>query len=167
MLRFLSDHVNVLPLGVVARLLHTHDVLLSLVPLVENPPWSRRRNGKLEKFSDQRWLFVAPGDGMLLTKLEGQVWLTLYNLLMDKSCRKQYQYNTHRKDVIIRVRTTLQCRGGRNLCLAVGIRCGGKAHSLIAVSIDCLFVFLFVCLFVFFVCFFCLFFFLPVASFFS
>jgi hypothetical protein len=105
MLRFLSDHVSVLPLGVVSRLLHTHDVLLSLVPLVENPPWSRRRGGKLEKFSDQRWLPIAPQDAMMMSKLEGQVWLTLYNLLMDKACRKQYQYNTHRKDVLVRVST--------------------------------------------------------------
>jgi hypothetical protein len=104
MLRFLSDHVNVLPLGVTSRLLHTHDVLLSLVPLVESPPWTRRRNGRLEKFSDQRWMAIAPADAQLMTKLEGQVWLTIYNLLMDKNCRKQYQYNTHRKEVLIRVR---------------------------------------------------------------
>lgn len=104
LLRFLSDHVNVLPLGVVARLLHTHDVLLALVPLVESPPWTRRRSGRLEKFSDQRWTAVAPRDAAMMTKLEGQVWLTVYNLLMDKACRKQYQFNTHRKEVLVRVR---------------------------------------------------------------
>jgi len=104
LLRFMSDHVSVLPLGVTSRLLHTHDVLLSLVPLVESPPWTRRRGGKVEKFSDQRWMAIAPQDMMLMTKLEGQVWLTLYNLLMDKNCRKQYQYNTHRKDVLVRLR---------------------------------------------------------------
>ena len=104
LLRFLSDHVNVLPLGVVSRLLHTHDVLLALVPLVENPPWTRRRGGRLEKFSDQRWTVVAPRDAAMMTKLEGQVWLTIYNLMMDKACRKQYQYNTHRKEVLVKVR---------------------------------------------------------------
>lgn len=113
LLRFLSDHVNVLPLGVVSRLLHTHDVLLALVPLVENPPWTRRRGGRLEKFSDQRWTVVAPRDAAMMTKLEGQVWLTIYNLMMDKACRKQYQYNTHRKEVLVKVRRKIAQHAAR------------------------------------------------------
>ena len=103
-LRFLTDHINHLPLGVVSRILHTHDILLAMVPLVESPPWTRKNGKKLEKFSDQRWIEVRPQDAMLLTKLEGQVWLTIYNLIMDKSCRKQYQYNSHRKEVLIRLK---------------------------------------------------------------
>lgn len=42
LLRFLCEHVHRLPLGVMTRLLDTHDVLLGLVILVENPPWTRR-----------------------------------------------------------------------------------------------------------------------------
>jgi hypothetical protein len=42
MLRFLCEHVSALPLGVVVRLLDTHDMLLGVVPLLENPPWTRR-----------------------------------------------------------------------------------------------------------------------------
>ena len=102
--RLLSDHVNVLPLGVVSRMLHTHDVLLALVPLIENPPWTRRRGKGIEKFFNQRWQPVARKDEPLMTILEGQVWLTVYNLIMDKACRKQYQYNTHRKEVLVRLK---------------------------------------------------------------
>lgn len=104
MLRFLSDHVDVLALGVTTRLLQTHDVLLSLVPLIESPPWTRRRNGKYEKFFNQQWQVVAPQNLLMLTTLEGQVWLCVYNLIMDKSCRKQYTYNTHRKEVLVRLK---------------------------------------------------------------
>lgn len=105
MLRFLTDHMNLMPLGVTSRMLHTHDILLALVPLVENPPWTRRRQGgQTEKFIDQKWSRVTQQDLPLLTKLEGQVWLAIYNLLMDKNARKQYQYNSHRKQVIVRLR---------------------------------------------------------------
>lgn len=42
LLRFLCEHLHRLPLGVITRVLDTHDVLLGLVILVENPPWTRR-----------------------------------------------------------------------------------------------------------------------------
>lgn len=42
LLRFLCEHLHRLPLGVITRVLDTHDVLLGLVVLVENPPWTRR-----------------------------------------------------------------------------------------------------------------------------
>lgn len=42
LLRFLCEHLHRLPLGVMTRVLDTHDVLLGLVLLVENPPWTRR-----------------------------------------------------------------------------------------------------------------------------
>ena len=41
-LRFLSEHVAALPLSAAARLLDTHDVMLAMVPLIENPPSVRR-----------------------------------------------------------------------------------------------------------------------------
>lgn len=45
LLRFLCEHLHRLPLGVMTRVLDTHDVLLGLVFLVENPPWTRRTEG--------------------------------------------------------------------------------------------------------------------------
>lgn len=42
LLRFLCEHLHRLPLGVITRVLDTHDVLLGLVILIENPPWTRR-----------------------------------------------------------------------------------------------------------------------------
>lgn len=34
----------------------------------------------------------------------GQVWLAIFNLLMNKSCRQRYQYDSHRKDILIELR---------------------------------------------------------------
>jgi hypothetical protein len=44
-LRYLSDHVTTLPLGVMSRLLGAHDAVMALLPLVEAPPWVRSRKG--------------------------------------------------------------------------------------------------------------------------
>ena len=44
MLRYLTEHMSKLPLAVMSRLLDTHDVLQLLVPLIENPPWTRRND---------------------------------------------------------------------------------------------------------------------------
>jgi hypothetical protein len=41
-LRYLSEHVAALPLSAAVRLLDTHDVMLAMVPLIENPPSVRR-----------------------------------------------------------------------------------------------------------------------------
>ena len=43
-MRYLTEHVAKLPLGVMSRLLDTHDILVTVVPLIENPPWTRRNS---------------------------------------------------------------------------------------------------------------------------
>lgn len=41
-LRYATDYGNDLPLGVMARMLDTHDTIVQLVPLLEERPWMRR-----------------------------------------------------------------------------------------------------------------------------
>ena len=35
-----------------------------------------------------------------------QVWLALYNLIMDTECRKKYQYNTSNKTELLKTRAS-------------------------------------------------------------
>jgi len=108
MIRFLTEHIQHLPLSLMVRMLDTHDLILSLVPLIENAPWTRKKRVKggiqLEKFIDNKWQPVSHEDRHRLTKLEGQVWLCLYNLLMEETCRKRYNFNTVRKEAIMRLK---------------------------------------------------------------
>ncbi|MCO5597346.1 hypothetical protein L7F22_051422 [Adiantum nelumboides] len=64
--KFLTDYINSLPLCIMARLIDKHDVLLSLVPLIGNSPWKRkRRKGEqilIEKYEEGRWLEVPTED---------------------------------------------------------------------------------------------------------
>jgi hypothetical protein len=44
-MRFLCEHVDVLPISVHSRITDTHDFLVLLIPLIENPPWTRFVDG--------------------------------------------------------------------------------------------------------------------------
>ena len=78
------------------------------VPLIENPPWTRRlENGTWQKLVEQKWTTVLPIDLLKLTKLEGQPWLMLYHLLAKSVFRERYSLNSFRKGQLLRVRKYL------------------------------------------------------------
>ncbi|GMF17911.1 unnamed protein product [Phytophthora fragariaefolia] len=124
-LRYVAEKLYALPLSVVSRLLDKHDALLTLVALVENPPWthkavtklpSRKKDGddsstktevKWKKFVDQKWIVVEPSDLLALTTTEAQVWLAIYYLLCTKSAREHYEVTQYRKDQLLRIRKYL------------------------------------------------------------
>lgn len=112
LLRYIAERLHLLPLSVVARLMDKHDVLLSLVVLIENPPWTHKAvavaDGQSEvtwkKFVDQKWAVVEPSDLLSLTTTEAQVWLAVYYLLCTKSAREHYEVTQYRKDQLLRIR---------------------------------------------------------------
>lgn len=103
-LRYMTEHMIHMPISIMARVLETHDVVLSLVPLLDSKPFERRMNGRTEKFVDQKWVEVPPEDRMKLTKTEGQVWLAIYNILMEKKVRERYEFTTGRKAGIVQLK---------------------------------------------------------------
>lgn len=105
-LRFLTDHRVAIPLAVTTRLLETHDVLMLLVPLMEKAPWVRKNkvNGRIEKFEEHKWQVVEKDDEGRLPKLHSQVWLTIYNLVMDAECRSRYELTSFRRENLLRLR---------------------------------------------------------------
>ncbi|KAM7542465.1 hypothetical protein Aperf_G00000015476 [Anoplocephala perfoliata] len=79
---------SALPLGVARRFLHTHDFLCLLCHLLELAPWkchSLDSSGRKIAFQwHESGCWIAETDEKnwtLLTKTEGQVWLTIHQLL--------------------------------------------------------------------------------------
>lgn len=70
--RYLSDYLDSLPLGVLTRMVRTNDTLMALVPLLEEPPWVRKRNKKTEKSIGNVWSAVEPKDRLRLTQHDAQ-----------------------------------------------------------------------------------------------
>ncbi len=105
-MRYLCAQGSKLGVSVLSRLIDTHDVLTLVVPLIDNPPWTRRiaATGTWEKWIEMKWTPVPAAELLKLTKLEAQAWLTVYNLVSDKDFRGRYQFNGYRKDALLRVR---------------------------------------------------------------
>ena len=77
-LRYLSDNLPRLGLGLMGRLLSSNDTIMALLPLVDNPPWVRRRGSKQEKFVGNKWVVVEPGERLRLTQQDAQVGLCVW-----------------------------------------------------------------------------------------
>ena len=107
--RYLTQHTEKLSLNVLSRMLDTHDILMLLCPLVETPPWTWRNRDTAQwmKFENQKWKVVKPINLLKLTKLEGQIWLAIYNILTDKACGERYYFSSQRKDNLLRARKYL------------------------------------------------------------
>lgn len=106
--RYITEHADAVPLNVVSRITDTHDFLILILPLIENPPWTRRTEaGKWQKLKDFKWSEVPPIDLLKVTKLEGQPWIALYNLVAKEVFRERYHINNFRKGQLLRVRKYL------------------------------------------------------------
>ncbi|NXL47031.1 ZMY10 protein, partial [Podilymbus podiceps] len=106
-LRFITDQVESLPLSALTRLLNTHNLPCLLVELVEHCPWSCREAGQLKKFENGMWHVVPPEDQVKMTKLDGQVWLALLNLLLTPECQRKYHFDGFNKSQVLKLRAFL------------------------------------------------------------
>ncbi|KAL3782387.1 hypothetical protein HJC23_005435 [Cyclotella cryptica] len=114
--RYLCEHVNEFGPSLVSRMLEVHDFPLLMVPLIEEPPWTRRRLSEKdgtsstiwEKLNEHNeWDVVSPTELFRVTKLEGQPWLALYHLVTSKIFRETYGLDEFRKSNLMRIRRYL------------------------------------------------------------
>jgi hypothetical protein len=106
--RYLCEHADTMSLSAISRISDTHDFLMLFLPLIENPPWTRRTpQGKWEKLVEHKWQIIEPVNLLKITKLEGQPWLGVYHLLAKKEFRERYHLNSFRKSQLMRLRKYL------------------------------------------------------------
>lgn len=109
LVRMLVEHVGELTVAAVSRIVDKHDFLLSVIPLIEHPPWTRARqdqDGKRvwQKLDNGEWSDVAHDRLLDVTKLEAQAWFALYWLSMHQEIRKRYGFDAYRKQTLLRAR---------------------------------------------------------------
>jgi hypothetical protein len=115
--RYLCENLSEFGPSLVSRICEVHDFPLLMIPLIEEPPWTRRRRVEKgggqstivwEKLNDQNeWSIVSNADLLRLTKLEGQPWLALYHLTASKVGREAYGLDEFRKTNLMRLRRYL------------------------------------------------------------
>ncbi|NP_001090272.2 zinc finger MYND domain-containing protein 10 [Xenopus laevis] len=105
--RYISDHIDSLPLSVMNRLLNTHNLPCLLVELLHQSPWTQSEKGQLQKYESGRWYPVPAEDQLKMTKLDGQAWIALYNLLLRPECQQKYNINSFTKGQLLKLRSFL------------------------------------------------------------
>nr|KAF6336030.1 zinc finger MYND-type containing 10 [Pipistrellus kuhlii] len=63
--------------------------------------------GKLQQFEGGRWQTVAPSEQQKMSKLDGQVWIALYNLLLSPEARARYCLTRFAKGQLLKLRAFL------------------------------------------------------------
>ncbi|XP_004625188.1 zinc finger MYND domain-containing protein 10 isoform X1 [Octodon degus] len=106
-LRYITDCVDSLSLSTLSRMLSTHNLPCLLVELLEHSPWKRQEGGKLQQFEGGRWQAVIPSEQQKLGKLEGQVWISLYNLLLSPESQAHYCLTSFAKGQLLKLRAFL------------------------------------------------------------
>uniref|UniRef100_A0A3Q3WPH7 Zinc finger MYND domain-containing protein 10 n=1 Tax=Mola mola TaxID=94237 RepID=A0A3Q3WPH7_MOLML len=101
-LRHITDHAG--SVSIISRLLCTHNMPCVLVQLVHSCPWSCLREGEVEKYINGRWQKIPAEDRLKMTKLDGQVWISLYNLLLREDCQRKYDFNHFNKNQLLKLR---------------------------------------------------------------
>ncbi|XP_029006954.1 zinc finger MYND domain-containing protein 10 [Betta splendens] len=101
-LRYITDHTD--SISVINRMLCTHNLPCVLVQLIHCCPWSRCREGIVEKYINNKWQKIPVEDHLKMTKLDGQVWISLYNLLLKEDCQRKYDFNSFNKNQLLKLR---------------------------------------------------------------
>ncbi|CEO99783.1 hypothetical protein PBRA_007517 [Plasmodiophora brassicae] len=132
LLRFITDQVDQLPLGLVNRMVNqqgrtqtrAHGRLAGYRhghgPVYTTPQRREGRcpcgrldtglysegasAGQVEKFTDQQWKVVERGESQTLTRLEGNLWIALCNLMTSARAQQTYEVNDTRKSTIMKLR---------------------------------------------------------------
>lgn len=95
-LRYFSEHLDVLPVGITNQIYNTFDVPYFFIQLLLQKPWLQ---GDKQYVNGQ---FIA-WDGESLCQIESQVWLGLHQLLLNKLSATYYPITENRKAQIIKI----------------------------------------------------------------
>jgi hypothetical protein len=105
LLRYITDYIKYIPLSVIRHLHLENDMLMSCIALIEERPWLRKNenDGEREKYEDSQWVKVKKNEMYKLPKIEGQIWIMIYNLVLSPECAKSYEITDYRKNMLLRV----------------------------------------------------------------
>ncbi|XP_066989620.1 zinc finger MYND domain-containing protein 10 [Macrobrachium rosenbergii] len=97
-----------LPLCAMTSLLQTHDVPQLLATLLQLTPWKTIHKDTAYDFQDGQWVpeKVTESSGPV-NRIEGQIWVTLYTLLMDQETLSMYELSRGRRAALLKIQGKL------------------------------------------------------------
>ena len=108
-IRFITQHLSKSSISVVERVINTNEIIMVLISLIVNKPWTKKNDkGFIEKYNGNNQFIPVDKNNMYrLTKIEGELWLSVYNLLLDKVCGNKYRLNSFRRNEILKLKPLL------------------------------------------------------------
>ena len=110
-LRYISDHLEQLPFPVRHHMMNVKDVPVLFVTLMELRPWRRKvvkfdektkKKEEIEEiYENNNWTSLIVHK---FPKLEAQVLITVYNLVMNQDNNKKYEITEYRQNQLLRLR---------------------------------------------------------------
>ena len=102
--RYITDNFKIMSESAVQQVMERNDFPVLLVDLLEKKPWVRKGiKGEKERWEDNAWV-SAEKPTSKLSKIEGQIWIALFNMVMDGKARNSYELNSYRKEQILKVK---------------------------------------------------------------
>ncbi|CAG7727209.1 unnamed protein product [Allacma fusca] len=109
-LRYIIEQSESVAGEVIPRLVVSSDTPMLLTALILQRPWIRPNpTGPTQEYNgdEQKWVDVRPQDRIVMGKIEAQLWLALYQLLMNSRVIAMYDMTDFRKDQLLRLRPLL------------------------------------------------------------
>ena len=110
-LRYFTDHLVNLSFPIRNHLLNVKDIPLILIPIMESKPWIKERKSKegktyTEIFDNNQWVKINSNENVVvkIPKIEAQIWISMFNILMNTDNNKKYEITEFRKSNLIRLR---------------------------------------------------------------
>ena len=110
-LRYISDHLEQLPFPVRHHMMNVKDVPVLFVTLMELRPWRRKvmkynentkKKEEIEEiYENNNWTSLMEHK---YPKLEAQILITIYNLVMNQDNNKKYEMTEYRQNQLLRLR---------------------------------------------------------------
>ena len=107
-LRYITDNLKHQSLSCTTYILNEKEILVVLVELIEKHPWRISINDKWHIRNNNQYIEEKSDDLGKVTKEEGQVWLTIYNLIFTDECARNYEINEFRKNNLLKLRKYLK-----------------------------------------------------------
>ena len=110
-LRYISDHLEQLPFPVRHHMMNVKDVPVLFATLMELRPWRRKvmkynetskKKEEIEEiYENNNWTSLMEHK---YPKLEAQILITIYNLVMNQDNNKKYEITEYRQNQLLRLR---------------------------------------------------------------
>ena len=110
-LRYISDHLEQLPFPVRHHMMNVKDIPVLFVTLMELRPWRRKvmkynentkKKEEIEEiYENNNWTSLMEHK---YPKLEAQILITIYNLVMNQDNNKKYEITEYRQNQLLRLR---------------------------------------------------------------